>query len=76
MISTLYTISAISTISKIWLQIWSEDITSPLQWAWSGEHRITHALWSPVRPSVIFATRDDGYLMVGSFLWWNIKTFN
>ena len=29
-----------------------------------GEHKVTSAMWSPVRPSVIFASRQDGYLMV------------
>ena len=89
------------------LKIWSEDTcVSPLQWVWSGQHRVTSATWSPVRdvvnviqtifsfytnfrvdikvvnvvfvfkaslirPSVIFATRDDGYLMV-RFLYLNL----
>ena len=29
-----------------------------------GEHKVTSAMWSPARPSVIFASRQDGYLMV------------
>ena len=47
------------------IKVWSEDISvSPLQWIYSGQHKVTSALWSPVRPSVMFATRDDGFLMV------------
>ena len=31
-----------------------------------GEHKVTSAMWSPVRPSVLLASRQDGYLMVKS----------
>ena len=50
-------------------QIWSEDITRPLAWVWSGEHRVTAASWSPARPSVVFAAREDGVLMVMDILY-------
>ena len=52
------------------LKVWSEDITvSPLLWVWSGAVRVTAAAWSPVRPSVIFASRADGCLMVVDILY-------
>ena len=52
------------------IKVWSEDMTSsPLLWVFSGQDRITAATWSPVRPSVIFATRADGRLMVLDILY-------
>ena len=54
---------------NIYPQIWSEDITRPLAWVWSGEHRVTAASWSPARPSVVFAAREDGVLMVMDILY-------
>ena len=55
--------------NHIYPQIWSEDITRPLAWVWSGEHRVTAASWSPARPSVVFAAREDGVLMVMDILY-------
>ena len=54
---------------NIYPKIWSEDITRPLAWVWSGEHRVTAASWSPARPSVVFAAREDGVLMVMDILY-------
>ena len=34
---------------------------------YKGQHKVTSAMWRPVRPSVIFASRQDGYLMVQLF---------
>ena len=53
----------------VYPKIWSEDITRPLAWVWSGEHRVTAASWSPARPSVVFAAREDGVLMVLDILY-------
>ena len=47
-----------------------------------GEHKVTSAMWSPVRPSVLLASRQDGYLMVKSRMYpiqyysWYLKIFD
>ena len=52
------------------IKVWSEDLTvSPLLWVWAGQVRLTAATWSPARPSVIFATREDGCLLVLDILY-------
>ena len=61
------------TVGDWSMKVWSEDITgSPLFWVWSGQEIVTSAAWSPARPSVILATRMDGFLMVRDVL--NEKT--
>ena len=52
------------------IKVWSEDLTvSPLLWVWAGQVRLTAATWSPARPSVIFASREDGCLLVLDILY-------
>ena len=57
------------TVGDWSMKIWSDDVIgSPLFWVWSGQEIITAASWSPARPSVIFATRLDGFLMVSMII--------
>ena len=65
----VYIYSIYNIHNHIYKKIWSEDITRPLAWVWSGEHRVTAASWSPARPSVVFAAREDGVLMVLDILY-------
>ena len=46
-------------------QLWADDLyASPIMWTYTGTEILTHAAWSPARPSVILLTGHSGRVEV------------
>ena len=53
-------------------QLWADDLyASPIMWTYTGTEILTHAAWSPARPSVILLTGHSGRVEV-----WVRETLN
>ena len=51
--------------SCVLCKLWADDLyTGPIMWTYTGTELLTHAAWSPARPSVILLTGHSGRVEV------------
>ena len=62
-------------LRSVHAQLWADDLyASPIMWTYTGTQVLTHAAWSPARPSVILLTGHSG--KIEAWVRENSKYFN